>query len=191
MKTKHSPVIPWMQLFKSDEIGSCGKLQPMSARCLKCMVVVVPALTFASKLNAKFVENPAAPLEWEERQEILLLQALGANYLESHSNTTAVCEVIQCYTCETTWIPHAYVICADCCKGQGYGTTASFQNLCGQLWLICRAFLTKAPNARMPISQLFIEMSPVFQSWKPGANTPTVSTKIALQAADWSKNIPN
>jgi len=27
------------------------------------MVVVVPALTFASKLNAKIVENPAAPLE--------------------------------------------------------------------------------------------------------------------------------
>lgn len=27
--------------------------------------------------------------------------------------------------------------------------------------------VSEAPNARMPISQLFIEISPVFQSWKP------------------------
>ena len=130
-----------LNLKKLDLVASCS---PWRARCLKCMVVVVPAFTFASKLHAKFVENPAAPFFRMPGNPAVASTGSKLLGITLKQNSFVWSST---YDIWNHMIPHAYVIpvCADCCKAQGHCTTESFQNLCGQLWLFCRAFLTKAP----------------------------------------------
>ena len=154
-----------LNLMKSDLVASCSPCRHdvSNAWWLLCQ---------PSPLQA----NPAAPLEWEERQEILLLQALGANYLESHSNTTAVCEVIQCYTCETTWIPNTTCICHMCWLLQRTRLRhySKFPEPLRSTLIDLPSFSdegTECEDANQPVVHRDVTCIPVLKTWGKHANS--------------------